>query len=335
MKRFLFILLTCLLLQGCGMERFYKEPVVIPTPEPVGFSYKLTSKNTAYLYNSSIVKLLSYTSDKHVFTNMVPVHFKYSQLSNFAWIEPEAYVRLYKSNVQLDDDGNLVEGTDYDYVEYEMFYLTNEQYKDNEGNWFINMCKHNTESVMSYDKKAFASYSAYITEEFVKIDSIFKQTSVESTYMLSGLEFPAPATEYSVSVLVNDSTFILPFKTYTFDIEDTGKLVLNVKLLSAEYADLLDVSTYKNSDYTITKELTRQLNNLPETCVNADDIVDYVLYGDFSHVFETESRPITLPSAVEATPTPTTEIEPEAEFVDTTEDYGYSYSTEVQGYFED
>lgn len=333
--KILLLLLICLLLQGCGLERFYVERV-IPEGIPVLEQDKqLTEKNKAYLFNEALQKILCYSSDGDTFTYMIPNHYKYSQLSDFEWLEPSAYLRMWSVREPYDEEGNLVNN----YYQVTAFYLSNEEWIANEGNWFLNTLKKKAGSVSSYDKTIYSSYGEFMSSVEAKIGDTFNEQVRTTKYFLQGSEVEVPATEYLCTVYVDEVPIILPCKTYTFDIEERGKLVVNIEFVSADTRDVLSVQAYSENDFTIPKHLKQQLLYCQEFNFDLDNYYHYFLLGDYSKYFYVE--PVdTIYERIESTDASFSESEEEennSDIVDVVPEVSIEdndYSTEVQGYFE-
>ena len=336
MKKYLTMcLVVSLLLSGCGYDKFRKEEVVVKAESNWGESkgYELTNKNSAYMYNDSIVKLLAFTQTGESFTYMIPKFHNYSQLQEDSVIY-DAYLNIDSGD---SEEVKKVKGVNTPVrVNYTFRYLTSEQYFSRAGNWLLQELFEEVLPISDYDTTKYDSYSAYVDEFKQNVSAVYQQeVKYETNIKLRGEDRIHDAIGFYLYKEVEGTKLYFPCATYYWKLNSGNYLSLHIEVSSKE-VNISDVTSMKESE--LNKNLVAYRDSEIDILSFATDISDYVLVGDFSDLFQDENPTETPSLSVSDI------IKPIQEKVDFKDGNGMEvssafeeleYNRDVQGYFEE
>ena len=337
MKKFIWIL-SLLLLTGCAPV----ESPIIDTPvkkfdinRDTTFKYELTTKNSAYLNNSGIKKLVSYASSGECFTYMVPRFHKYSQFPKDTNFKSDAYLKIESAKREEGIEPNV------NNIIYTFRLIDKDTYNDFTGSMLVNELLAERPSISDYTgEKDYETFSKNFEEEILAKFPI--QSHTVNDIHLYGEELEPFGTAYVTNFVYEDIRYTIPCSTYFFVLESGNYLCLHISVEGLDYPDLHNYTTFKSD---ISKDILKQLESYNANPVNFDElamnIMNYVIVGDYSYAFETKEPETTIwerldldePSSVstfEEVEDFFTEQTSEEEIV---VEEAYDYDIEVQDYF--
>ena len=275
MFRLIVALVILFSLSGCNYTRSHEDDDIKNTEWKQEWSYELSNKNNAYLYNNRIAKLVAYTSSKDKFTYMIPKFHEYSQFPE----EPENYEAYLQ--ISTPEDSNKFS------VTYTFRYLTYQQYLATKGNWLLNDLYNNVLPVADYDMTKYSSYSEYVNSYNSELSIIYDQ-DIDSLpdALLVGEEDNHNALAYYAYKLIEDVKYYLPCATYFWQLNSGNYLSLHVEINSKEFDGLNNIDsilTLKDKDF-INKSKAYTESDI-DINAYATDIIGYVIIGDYSHLF--------------------------------------------------
>lgn len=285
MKKLLLSVIIASLLTGCN----YTKPEVTEEEEPnyewvQEWKYELSTKNNAFMYNPSIVKLVAYTGTGDSFTYMVPKFHNYTQMQ-----EDSDYYDGYLKITPLEKtvDKKVKDPHETADINYTFRYLTEDQYFAQKGNWLLNELASRVLDVNSYDTEKYEDYNTYVLEFEKELSDVYKQeVMLEPSVKLVGEEVDHQATGYYLYTESEKGKQYFPCATYYWKIDSGNYLSVHIEIVEEGYKDLIDVEKLVTlKDKELSKQLSKRSESTHELLPYAEDISDYVIIGDYSNLF--------------------------------------------------